>query len=59
MSVLYLVVPLAFLFAGAAVTAFIWAVRQNQFEDLDTPAIRALFDENPSHETSDHPRVPE
>ena len=44
MSVLYLLVPLALLLAGAAVLTFIWAVRGGQFDDLETPAIRVLFD---------------
>jgi cbb3-type cytochrome oxidase maturation protein len=32
---------------GAAVIAFIWATRRGQFDDLDTPAIRALHDDTP------------
>ena len=49
MSVLYLLVPLALLLAFLAVLTFVWAVRQGQFDDLDTPAIRILFDsEEPS-----------
>lgn len=45
MSVLYLVVPLAIVLAGAAVAAFLWAVRRGQFDDLQTPAIRAIQDD--------------
>lgn len=46
MSVLYLVVPLAILLAGVAVAAFVWATRRGQFDDLQTPAIRALQDDS-------------
>lgn len=30
---------------GAALAAFIWAARDDQFEDLDTPPKRAIFDD--------------
>ena len=47
MSVLYIVVPLALVVVGVAVGAFLWAARRGQFDDLDTPAVRALFDDEP------------
>ena len=46
MSVIYVLLPVAGLLAAAAVVAFIWAVRRGQFDDLDTPAIRAVQDED-------------
>ena len=45
MDVLLFLVPLAMILAAAGVTAFIWAVRRGQYDDLDTPAIRILFDD--------------
>jgi cbb3-type cytochrome oxidase maturation protein len=33
---------------GAALAAFIWAARDDQFEDLDTPPTRALFEDLPA-----------
>jgi cbb3-type cytochrome oxidase maturation protein len=45
MSVLYIVVPLALLVVGAAVAAFVWAANHGQFDDLDTPAVRMLPDD--------------
>lgn len=48
MDVLYLLIPLAMLLAAAAVLTFVWAVRSGQFDDLDTPAIRVLFDDEES-----------
>ena len=45
MSVLYVVLPIALLLAAAAVAAFIWAVRSGQMDDMDTPAMRVLHDE--------------
>jgi len=45
-SVLYLVVPLAIVLAGGAIAGFLWAVRRGQFDDLRTPAIRAIQDDS-------------
>lgn len=57
MSVMYIVLPLAFLFAGIAVWAFIWAVRQGQLDDLDTPAVRMLLDDDEPRTTRPTSRV--
>ena len=46
MIVLFLLVPLALVLAGAAVLAFRWAVRDGQFDDTDTPALRILLDDD-------------
>jgi cbb3-type cytochrome oxidase maturation protein len=43
--VIYVLLPVAIALAIAAVAGFIWAVRQGQYDDLDTPAVRALFDD--------------
>lgn len=45
MSVMYVLVPVALLLVLAAVIAYVWAARRGQFDDLDTPAMRALHDE--------------
>lgn len=45
MSVLYLVLPIALVIVAAAVWAFVWASSRGQFDDLETPALRALHDE--------------
>ena len=45
MSVIFLVIPLAFLMAAAALGAFLWAARSGQFDDLDGPAHRAINDD--------------
>ncbi|MBC8872479.1 MAG: cbb3-type cytochrome oxidase assembly protein CcoS [Planctomycetes bacterium] len=46
MSVVYILLPVAALLAAAAIAAFIWAVRRGQMDDLDTPAVRILHDED-------------
>ncbi len=45
MNVLYFLVPLAVLLATVGVAAFMWAVRNGQFDDVETPAIRMLLDD--------------
>jgi cbb3-type cytochrome oxidase maturation protein len=48
MELILVLLPLALLFAGLAVALFIWAVRKGQFDDLETPAMRILFDDEPA-----------
>lgn len=52
MSVVFVMAPVALLLAAIAVGAFIWATRDGQFDDVETPAHRVLFDEsNPAEES--------
>ena len=43
---LYLVIPLALLFAMLAIGAFVWSARSGQFDDLDGPAERILHEDD-------------
>lgn len=45
MSILLALIPLSLVLLGAAVWAFFWAVRNGQFDDLETPAWRILTDD--------------
>ena len=45
MSVLYVALPVALVLAGIAVVAFVIQVRGGQFDDLETPPRRMLFDD--------------
>lgn len=45
MSVIFIVLPLAVVLAAAAIAGFMWAIRGGQFDDLETPAIRAVVDD--------------
>jgi len=45
MSILLLLVPLALMLLIVAIAAFAWAVRGGQFEDLETPALSILADD--------------
>ena len=51
-------IPLAILLAFGFLFAFLWAVRQGQFDDLVSPAHRILFDdetENKTQNQTNHP----
>jgi len=48
MSILFALIPLALMLLGCAIWAFFWAVRSGQFDDLDTPAVRILLDDENS-----------
>ena len=56
MSVIYIVLPLAILLAAGFVTAFIWAVRRGQYDDLRTPPLRMLHDDEPVKPTARRPQ---
>ena len=45
METIFVLLPLALLIAAIAVGFFVWAARTGQFDDLDTPAVRILFDD--------------
>ena len=45
MSVLYIAIPVALVVALIAVIAFVAQVRNGQYDDLETPARRMLFDD--------------
>jgi len=52
MNIFYLLIGVSLLAALIFLGAFIWAVRNGQFEDNDTPARRILFDDDPVEDES-------
>jgi cbb3-type cytochrome oxidase maturation protein len=46
MNILFLLIPLALLLLVLAVWGFFWAVRARQFDDLESPAVRILLDDD-------------
>lgn len=46
MSMLLYLIPVALFLGLLGLGAFLWALRANQFEDLDGAAERILFDED-------------
>ena len=48
MSIIFVILPITLVLSLAAVVAFAWATRGGQFDDLMTPAVRALHDAAPA-----------
>ena len=46
MEVIFVLVPISLVIIGGAIWAFVWSVRNDQFEDLDKEAYSILFDED-------------
>ncbi len=48
MDIIFVLLPFALILAGIAAGGYIWAVKRGQFDDLDTPPLRMLADEEDS-----------
>mgnify|MGYP000453269832 FL=1 len=46
MSIIYVLIPLAILIVALAVVIFFWAVKNNQFDDLERQGHSILFDDD-------------
>ncbi|MGB2130496.1 MAG: cbb3-type cytochrome oxidase assembly protein CcoS [Marinobacterium sp.] len=46
MDIIYLLIPIAIILASVAIWAFFWSVKQGQFDDLESPAHRILYDDD-------------
>jgi cbb3-type cytochrome oxidase maturation protein len=46
MSDFYFLIPIALALGAAGLAAFLWSLRNGQYEDLDGAAERILFDED-------------
>ena len=46
MDILFITVPVTILFIATAVAIFFWANKGGQYDDLDSPAHRILFDDD-------------
>ncbi|MCZ4339562.1 cbb3-type cytochrome oxidase assembly protein CcoS [Shewanella colwelliana] len=46
MSIIYVLIPIAMLFVLIAVGIFFWAVKSEQFDDLDRQSVSILFDDD-------------
>ncbi|SIT68647.1 cytochrome oxidase maturation protein, cbb3-type [Ectothiorhodosinus mongolicus] len=51
MEILYVLMLLGVVFMGLLLAGFLWAVRQEQYEDMDGPPYRIIMDD-------DDPRIP-
>lgn len=46
MDILYAVVPFSMFLLALAIAGFFWAIKAGQFDDMDSPAHRILFDDD-------------
>ncbi|WP_127348097.1 cbb3-type cytochrome oxidase assembly protein CcoS [Pseudidiomarina mangrovi] len=53
MDSLYVLIPIAILFVIVAVAIFFWAVRSDQFEDLERQGMSILLDDDAKPTGSD------
>lgn len=45
MGIVYILLPASLLLALVAVLGYLWCVRNGQFDDLETPALKVLADD--------------
>ena len=55
MQILYLLIPISVVLIAAAVGAFSWAVKHRQFDDLESPAMIPLLDDNEDERRQQQP----
>jgi len=57
MDIIYLLLPIVLILAAVMVGVFFWAVKSDQFEDLEGPAHRILMDDDkpPAKHETDKP----
>lgn len=51
MTILYFLIGCSILVALVFLAAFFWSIRSGQHDDMHTPAIRILFDEDKPEES--------
>lgn len=48
MNIIYVLIPLSVILMVLAIGFFFWAVKNDQFDDLDTPALDVLDEDDPA-----------
>lgn len=51
MSVIYALIPVAIIFVIIAVAIFFWAVRSDQFEDIERQGLNILMDDDDNNDS--------
>lgn len=46
MTIIYVLIPLAIIIVAIAIGVFFWAVKSNQFDDLERQGYNILFDDD-------------
>lgn len=55
MEIVIMLIPLALLILAIAIAAFFWAVRNDQFDDLDSPAWKVILDDQEGRHRQQQP----
>jgi cbb3-type cytochrome oxidase maturation protein len=53
MEVIFLLISFSLLVAGSFLGAFLWAVKDGQFEDDYSPSVRILYEDQVKHKEDD------
>lgn len=59
MDIVILLIPIAIILAGLAIWAFFWSVNSGQFDDLESPAHKILYDDDQELIPDDAKRKPQ
>ena len=54
MDIIYLLLPVALIFVIIIIGIFFWAVKSDQFDDLEGPAYRILMDDDDTDNKKDN-----
>jgi cbb3-type cytochrome oxidase maturation protein len=46
LEIIYWLIPIAIMLLAVAIAAFVWAVKSDQYSDLESPAYKILFDDD-------------
>ena len=53
MSIIYILIPIAILLTALGIYLFFWAVKTEQFEDLEKQGMSILFDDEQQNKTTE------
>jgi len=59
MNIILVLIPVTLLVILIAVVIFFWAVKHQQFDDLDSPGVLPLMDDPPPEDAANGADVPE
>ena len=53
MNIIFVLIPLSLLLLAIAVAVFFWAINNKQYDDLDSPAHKIVFDDQENKKKDD------
>ena len=58
MEIVYALLPISLLLGLFGFLAFMWALRSGQYDDMDTPAVKMLFDDEEDRKSPPEKKEP-